>query len=90
MLPFAPDWRWRLERDDSDWYSSLRLFRQPTPGAWREVVAQVVAELSIWRDARAAADPTVAARSPRTGVRDVAGQRITSANAHGWVATHAR
>jgi tetratricopeptide (TPR) repeat protein len=50
MLPFAPDWRWRLGRDDTDWYSSLRLFRQPAPGAWRDVVAQVVAELDRWRN----------------------------------------
>src|SRR4029077_12785172 len=29
MLPFAPDWRWQLGRDDSPWYPTLRLFRQP-------------------------------------------------------------
>ncbi len=49
MLPFAPDWRWQLGRDDTAWYSSLRLFRQPAPGAWHEVVARVVAELDAWR-----------------------------------------
>jgi len=51
MLPFAPDWRWRLGRDDCAWYASLRLFRQPAPGAWCDVVARVAAELAAWRDA---------------------------------------
>jgi tetratricopeptide (TPR) repeat protein len=32
MLPFAPDWRWMLDREDNPWYPSLRLYRQRTPG----------------------------------------------------------
>ena len=42
MLPFAPDWRWILGRDDSPWYSSVRLFRQERPGAWGGVVTSVL------------------------------------------------
>jgi hypothetical protein len=38
LLPFAPDWRWLLEREDSPWYPTLRLFRQPTPGDWQPVL----------------------------------------------------
>jgi tetratricopeptide (TPR) repeat protein len=45
LLPFAPDWRWQLGRDDSPWYPTLRLFRQPQPRDWTSVVAQVRAEL---------------------------------------------
>jgi len=30
LLPFAPDWRWLLEREDSPWYPTMRLFRQRT------------------------------------------------------------
>jgi Flp pilus assembly protein TadD len=32
LLPFAPDWRWLLDRNDSPWYPTMRLFRQPTRG----------------------------------------------------------
>ena len=51
LLPFAPDWRWQLGRDDTPWYTSLRLFRQSTPGAWNEVVARIVSELAVWSSA---------------------------------------
>jgi Tfp pilus assembly protein PilF len=46
MLPFAPDWRWLLERDDSPWYASARLFRQPSPGDWPGTVKAVAAALN--------------------------------------------
>jgi tetratricopeptide (TPR) repeat protein len=45
LLPFAPDWRWQLGRDDSPWYPTLRLFRQPRPGDWPAVVERVAAAL---------------------------------------------
>ncbi len=46
LLPFAPDWRWHLEREDSSWYPTVRLFRQPRPGDWFAVIEQVRVELS--------------------------------------------
>ena len=41
LLPFVPDWRWMLEREDSPWYPSARLFRQQKPGAWDEVLERL-------------------------------------------------
>ena len=45
LLPFNSDWRWMLDRDDSPWYPTMRLFRQPAPGRWDVVIDQVVREL---------------------------------------------
>jgi lipoprotein NlpI len=45
MLPFHPDWRWLLDRDDSPWYPTLRLFRQERRGDWAGVVARVAEAL---------------------------------------------
>ncbi len=46
MLPFSPDWRWLLDRDDSPWYPTLRLYRQPRPGDWSCVIDRVAADLA--------------------------------------------
>ena len=46
LLPFASDWRWLLDRADSPWYPTMRLFRQATPGDWDGVIRRVAAELS--------------------------------------------
>jgi len=45
LLPHQPDWRWMLNREDSPWYPSARLFRQPTVNDWVSVVQRVMAEL---------------------------------------------
>lgn len=45
LLPNVPDWRWLLERQDSPWYPTMRLFRQPDPGDWSTVIHSVVREL---------------------------------------------
>jgi len=46
LVPWFPDWRWLLGRNDSPWYPTLRLYRQPEPGAWEPVIRQVLADLS--------------------------------------------
>ncbi len=41
LLHYAPDWRWMLERSDSPWYPTMRLFRQKQPGDWQGVLVEV-------------------------------------------------
>jgi len=40
-LPFVPDWRWMLDREDSPWYPTMRLFRQKRPGDWEGVFEEI-------------------------------------------------
>jgi ADP-heptose:LPS heptosyltransferase len=41
MLAACPDWRWMMERPDSPWYPTVRLFRQPEAGNWDAVVREI-------------------------------------------------
>jgi tetratricopeptide (TPR) repeat protein len=45
LLPFNPDWRWLLQREDSPWYPTLKLYRQPRLGDWQGVLSRVGADL---------------------------------------------
>lgn len=45
VLPYAPDWRWLLNRDDTPWYPSLRLYRQTVPYQWDDVIRRLAADL---------------------------------------------
>ncbi|MFT6582412.1 MAG: ADP-heptose:LPS heptosyltransferase [Alphaproteobacteria bacterium] len=45
LLKFAPDWRWMLDRNDSPWYPSLRLFRQSRAGVWEDVILRIRQQL---------------------------------------------
>lgn len=45
LLPLVPDWRWLLDREDTPWYPTMRLFRQKNRGQWQPVIARVAAEL---------------------------------------------
>ncbi|MFN7308260.1 MAG: tetratricopeptide repeat protein, partial [Acetobacteraceae bacterium] len=47
MLPFAPDFRWLLDREDSPWYPKMRLFRQSRAGDWDGVVARIGEALGL-------------------------------------------
>lgn len=52
MLPHAGEWRWLLERDDSPWYPTMRLHRQPVRGDWASVAASVARALETHVAAR--------------------------------------
>ena len=48
LVPHVPDWRWWLEREDSPWYPTMRLFRQPAHGDWAKVMDNVAAALAAY------------------------------------------
>jgi Tfp pilus assembly protein PilF len=52
LLPYASDWRWMLDRLDTPWYPTMRLFRQPQLQDWTSVLQNVGAELGRMRSAR--------------------------------------
>ena len=50
LLPFSADWRWLLDRNDTPWYPTMRLFRQNRPGEWDSVIQRVADELARLAD----------------------------------------
>src|SRR5262249_27177697 len=50
LLPFMPDWRWLIERTDSPWYPTLRLFPQAAPGDGDRGITLVGDALAVWCD----------------------------------------
>jgi TPR repeat len=48
MISARSDWRWMIDRDDSPWYPTLRLFRQARLDDWHEVFSRVATVLSEW------------------------------------------
>jgi tetratricopeptide (TPR) repeat protein len=44
LLPHQAEWRWMLDRADSPWYPSFRLYRQDRPGAWAPVLQRLAQE----------------------------------------------
>ncbi len=49
LASYAADWRWLLDREDTPWYPTMRIFRQQRPGEWSPVIERVVAELAALR-----------------------------------------
>ena len=65
LLPFAPDWRWGQHSAHTPWYPTMRLFRQPAPGAWEAVCQSVVEALTTLLDHRAHdTEPVLSVCSP--------------------------
>lgn len=52
LLPFVADWRWMLDRADTPWYPTMRLFRQPSPGDWNDVIRRITGALKPLAAAR--------------------------------------
>ncbi|TWH47593.1 tetratricopeptide repeat protein [Sporomusa sp. KB1] len=50
LLPAAGEWRWLLDRSDTPWYPTMRLFRQRAPGDWGGVMTTVTQELRKWKE----------------------------------------
>jgi tetratricopeptide (TPR) repeat protein len=48
VLQAVPDWRWLIDRSDSPWYPTMRLFRQSTPGDWQEVFERIATEIATF------------------------------------------
>lgn len=67
MLKHDADWRWMHAREDSPWYPTMRLFRQPREGDWDGVARQVAQALQAWLQ-----------RQPHAEVRQAAGQALRS------------
>jgi hypothetical protein len=57
-LKHVPDWRWMMDRSDTPWYPTARLFRQSRRNDWEEVFGQMASELSPMVAARDAARAT--------------------------------
>ena len=56
LLKHEPDWRWAPERGRSEWYPSMRLYAQPCPGAWNEVVGDLLRDLGMLHPKRRTKD----------------------------------
>jgi tetratricopeptide (TPR) repeat protein/glycosyltransferase involved in cell wall biosynthesis len=71
LLDTCPDWRWLLDRDDSPWYPTMRLFRQATTGDWVEVIERVQVALQTCLD-----------ELPKTLIKDVEAAIATAIQHH--------
>jgi hypothetical protein len=54
LLPYAADFRWMRNRDDTPWYPTAKLFRQPAFGDWDSVIARLGGELRKLRQSAVA------------------------------------
>ena len=82
LLPYVPEWRWLLDRDDSPWYPTMRLFRQRRPGDWGGLVEHLTGVLRAWCS-DAGAPPVTRSRSAGRGApSDVASRLIADGVRH--------
>ena len=50
LLHYVPDWRWQLDRSDTLWYPSMKLYRQPSLDDWDSVFQQIQSDLAKFVD----------------------------------------
>jgi hypothetical protein len=78
----VPDWRWLLEREDSPWYPTMRLFRQTRPGQWEDVFDRIAEALRRRLGAPAVLRPLTVEVAPgelidRITILEIKSERIT-------------
>ena len=83
-LPFAPDWRWLMGREDSPWYPTMRLFRQTRPGQWEDVFHHIAEALQRRLAAPAELRPITVEIAPgelidKITILEIKSERITDA-----------
>jgi hypothetical protein len=80
----VPDWRWLLDREDSPWYPTMRLFRQSRPGQWADVFERIAEALHRRLAAPAELRPIRVEIAPgelidKITILEIKGERITDA-----------
>jgi tetratricopeptide (TPR) repeat protein len=84
-LPFAPEWRWLMDREDSVWYPTMRLFRQKEPGNWKRVFERIASEVSKLLPRTTARTPVAVEISPgelidKITILEIKAERVTNAD----------
>ncbi len=67
LLAFSSDFRWLRNRDDSEWYPSVKLYRQDKPMQWHDAVARVAADLATFASASASGSASPGGAGKRGG-----------------------
>ncbi len=69
LLPYEADWRWMLGRQDTPWYPTMRLFRQPAKGDWKTPVLEIATELlDLFNDAGSVLQNSQSAMGARANI----------------------
>jgi tetratricopeptide (TPR) repeat protein len=84
LIPFAPDWRWMLDREDTPWYPTMRLFRQSRPATWEGVVQKILEELQHECIRRQAAPPVTSPDQLLLNALDLHRKGLTSEAERGY------
>jgi tetratricopeptide (TPR) repeat protein len=84
-LPFAAEWRWLRDREDSVWYPTMRLFRQTQPGNWQGVVERMAAEVTKRFERKPRTLPVMVAVSPgelidKITILEIKNERMTDSD----------